>query len=91
VDTKDINLYVSSSPSPELLGESFADLSFNKYWNWFRHTDNEHANPVFDGSDTSLGGDGEFVAHNGSLAGARLISLPSGQGGGCIKSGPFKK
>jgi len=63
---------------------------YQPYWNWFRHTDNEHANPVFDGSDTSLGGDGEFVAHNGSLAGARLISLPSGQGGGCIKSGPFK-
>jgi tyrosinase len=38
-----------------------------------------------------MSGDGEFFAHNGSLAGARTISIPSGKGGGCIESGPFKK
>jgi hypothetical protein len=38
-----------------------------------------------------MGGDGEFFAHNGSLAGARTIVIPSGKGGGCVKSGPFKK
>lgn len=38
-----------------------------------------------------MGGDGAFFAHNGSLAGARTISIPSGKGGGCIESGPFKK
>lgn len=38
-----------------------------------------------------MGGDGEYVKHNGSLGGARHIYLPSGAGGGCIKSGPFKK
>ena len=54
-----------------------------------------HGNGLFltwhDGSDTSMGGDGAFVFHNGSLAGARTISIPSGKGGGCITSGPFKE
>ncbi|KAK7189051.1 hypothetical protein DPSP01_012677 [Paraphaeosphaeria sporulosa] len=63
---------------------------YQPYWNWFAHTDNIYKSPVFDGSDTSLGGDGEFFSHNGSLAGASTIPIPSGQGGGCIKSGPFK-
>lgn len=45
--------------------------------------------PVFDGSPTSLGGDGEFFYHNGTPGGVLQIPLPSGQGGGCIKEGPF--
>ncbi|KAH7378447.1 hypothetical protein DE146DRAFT_320127 [Phaeosphaeria sp. MPI-PUGE-AT-0046c] len=60
------------------------------YWNWFKYQDNLRASPVFDGSDTSMGGDGSFVAHNGSVGGTGKIFLPSGQGGGCIMSGPFK-
>lgn len=60
------------------------------YWNWFKYQDNLRASPVFDGSDTSMGGDGYFVAHNGSVGGTGRIFLPSGQGGGCIASGPFK-
>ena len=59
------------------------------YWNWFKYQDNLAASPLFDGSDTSLGGDGEFFAHNGSLVGAGQVWLPSGKGGGCVKSGPF--
>ncbi|KAL1646456.1 hypothetical protein SLS61_007817 [Didymella pomorum] len=63
---------------------------YQPYWNWFSHTEDIYKSPVFDGSDTSMSGDGEFFAHNGSLAGARTISIPSGKGGGCIESGPFK-
>lgn len=37
-----------------------------------------------------MGGDGEYFAHNGSVVGAGRIWLPSGAGGGCVKSGPFK-
>lgn len=59
------------------------------YWNWFRFQDDLNKSPVFDGSDTSLGGDGEYFPHNGSLVGAGRIWLPSGAGGGCVKSGPF--
>ncbi|KAF3049053.1 hypothetical protein E8E11_009359 [Didymella keratinophila] len=60
------------------------------YWNWFSYTSDFYKSPVFDGSDTSMGSDGAFLAHNGSLAGARTISIPSGKGGGCIESGPFE-
>lgn len=60
------------------------------YWNWFTHADNFSASPVFDGSDTSLSGDGAFFAHNGSdpITG---LHLPSGNGGGCVTSGPLVK
>ncbi|KAF2026530.1 Di-copper centre-containing protein [Setomelanomma holmii] len=59
------------------------------YWNWFKYKDNLWDSPPFDGSVTSLGGDGDFFAHNGSLTGAGQVYLPSGKGGGCVKSGPF--
>lgn len=38
-----------------------------------------------------MSGNGDFFAHNGSLAGAGKIFLPSGAGGGCVTNGPFKK
>ncbi|KAH7083569.1 hypothetical protein FB567DRAFT_87419 [Paraphoma chrysanthemicola] len=60
------------------------------YWNWFTHQNNLRKSPIFDGSDTSMGSDGIFVKHNGSLGGAGRIFLPSGEGGGCIERGPFK-
>jgi tyrosinase len=49
--------------------------------------------PVFDGSDTSMSGDGAFVEHGGSSGGGRTnpINMPSGKGGGCVMSGPFVK
>ncbi|KAJ5064834.1 hypothetical protein J3E74DRAFT_461510 [Bipolaris maydis] len=63
---------------------------YQPYWNWFSYQDDVTKSPVFDGSDTSMGGDGSFVQHNGSVAGGGTIFLPSGNGGGCIQSGPFK-
>ncbi|KAK8055279.1 hypothetical protein PG993_000506 [Apiospora rasikravindrae] len=63
---------------------------YQPYWNWFSYQDNPNESPVFDGSDTSMSGDGAFAAHNGSVSGAGNIFLPSGKGGGCITSGPFK-
>jgi tyrosinase len=60
------------------------------YWNWFTYQNDLTKSPIFDGSETSMGGDGEFVQHNGSVGGGGSIFLPSGNGGGCIKSGPFK-
>ncbi|KAF4976418.1 hypothetical protein FZEAL_6898 [Fusarium zealandicum] len=58
------------------------------YWNWFSHQDDLSKSPVFDGSATSMGSDGAFVKHNGSIGGGGL-HIPSGKGGGCIESGPF--
>jgi tyrosinase len=60
------------------------------YWNWFSYQDDLKSSPVFDGSETSMSGDGEFVKHNGSTGGQGRIFMPSGEGGGCIASGPFK-
>jgi len=62
-----------------------------QYWNWATNAANESHSPVFDGSATSMGGNGAFLTHNGSLAGAGRIFLPSEQGGGCVTTGPFKK
>jgi tyrosinase len=64
---------------------------YQPYWNWFSYQSNLKQSPLFDGSDTSMGGDGLYVKHNGSVGGGGRIPLPSGEGGGCIASGPFKK
>ena len=41
--------------------------------------------PVFDGSEYSLGGNGELIKnHRAAIGGAK-----AGTGGGCLKSGPF--
>jgi hypothetical protein len=70
---------------------SFTNLKgAQPYWNWFTYQDNLRASPIFDGSDTSMGSDGSFAKHNGSVGGAGKIFLPSGKGGGCITNGPFK-
>jgi tyrosinase len=49
--------------------------------------------PVFDGSDTSLSGNGAVVPNEGNvvLGGGGLpnFDLPPGTGGGCVTSGPF--
>lgn len=49
---------------------------------------------MFDGSDTSMSGDGYFIANKSSVnvAGASGLDpfwVPAGTGGGCVKSGPF--
>jgi len=63
---------------------------YQPYWNWATNSADPKKSPVFDGSDTSLSGNGAFLQHNGSLAGAGRIFLPSELGGGCVTSGPFK-
>ncbi|KIW90321.1 uncharacterized protein Z519_08965 [Cladophialophora bantiana CBS 173.52] len=65
------------------------------YWDWPLWAHNLSSSPLFDGSDTSLGGDGYYdgsfdyyvvgVKPDGSLD-----TVPRGTGGGCVKSGPFK-
>ncbi|KAI3339961.1 hypothetical protein F4824DRAFT_518066 [Ustulina deusta] len=72
------------------LREECGYKGYQPYWNWFSHRDNLLESPLFDGSDTSMGGNGEFFKHNGSLIGGGALWLPSGNGGGCVKSGPFK-
>ncbi|KAK0716374.1 hypothetical protein B0H67DRAFT_516055 [Lasiosphaeris hirsuta] len=64
------------------------------YWEWGLDVNNPAASPVFDGSDTSLGGNGAYFPHAGMiltepLNPAALIPLPPGSGGGCVTTGPF--
>jgi tyrosinase len=74
----------------QALREECDYAGYQPYWDWFTHQSNLKASPVFDGSATSMSGDGSYVSHNGSVGGGGAIFLPSGEGGGCIQSGPFK-
>lgn len=64
------------------------------YWNWALYASDPASSPVFDGSDSSMSGDGEFVPDKGpielGMADLPKIYLPAGTGGGCVTSGPFK-
>jgi tyrosinase len=56
-----------------------------QYWDWGRWAADPEKSPIFDGSDTSLSGNGEKIQHR--AAGV----APAGNGGGCVKTGPFKE
>jgi tyrosinase len=72
------------------------------YWDWAKTARHGLLNsPVFDGSETSMSGDGESThtanqtqiilgGTAGSANGLPPVYLPVGNGGGCVKSGPFK-
>ncbi|KAL2211787.1 Di-copper centre-containing protein [Sarocladium strictum] len=59
------------------------------YWNWFAHQDNINKSPVYDGSETSMGGTGSYLEHEGSWAATGNVLFAPGQGGGCVQTGPF--
>lgn len=63
------------------------------YWEWGLDVNNPHNSPIFDGSDTSLGGDGDFIPGPGPVlnipGNADPIILAKGTGGGCVTTGPF--
>ena len=58
------------------------------YWNWPWWSSDLGASPLFDGSPTSLGGDGSWNASMLPIKNGNY-TFPRGRGGGCIKSGPF--
>ncbi|KAK4460922.1 hypothetical protein QBC42DRAFT_100129 [Cladorrhinum samala] len=66
------------------------------YWNWgLTAIQGMENSAIFDGSDTSLSGNGAFIPNKpdlilGASAGLPLVYLPAGTGGGCVTSGPFK-
>ncbi|KAJ5141197.1 N-acetyl-6-hydroxytryptophan oxidase ivoB [Penicillium atrosanguineum] len=59
------------------------------YWDWPLWADNLAASPLFDGSETSISGDGEYNPGEQNMSGGD-VTLLRGSGGGCAKSGPFK-
>jgi tyrosinase len=61
---------------------------------WGKYAMDPLHSPIFDGSDTSMGGDGSYVKHDPVGIPTNddpEILIPTGNGGGCITSGPFKK
>lgn len=66
---------------------------YQPYWNWGRYSNNPINSPLFDGSDTSLSGNGLYYNHTGVLitgAPPPFDVIPPGVGGGCVTAGPFK-
>lgn len=64
-----------------------------QYWDWPKYASAPQDSPIFDGSSTSLGGNGESIEHDGPVIstpdGNFTLSLPPGVGGGFVKTGPF--
>jgi tyrosinase len=64
---------------------------YQPYWNWGKSAFDPVHSPYFDGSATSVGGNGQYEVHNctnGLPTG--LNCIPPGEGGGCVTTGPFK-
>ncbi|OOF95563.1 hypothetical protein ASPCADRAFT_170305 [Aspergillus carbonarius ITEM 5010] len=60
------------------------------YWDWTLFTSNLTLSPVFDGSATSLSGNGLPTLNNTSTLCPKNIPCPApGTGGGCLYNGPF--
>jgi len=70
------------------------------YWDYGRWAQDPLSSPLFDGSDTSLGGNGAPVNRSagspgmggfgGGFGGGGFSPTPGGTGGGCVSTGPFK-
>jgi tyrosinase len=65
-----------------------------RYWNWGLYASDPASSPIFDGSDYSMGSNGEYIPGRGdlelTLSENVTVYLPAGSGGGCVTSGPFK-
>jgi tyrosinase len=59
------------------------------YWNWALWCDDLASSPLFDGSSTSLSGDGVYEPDQGPYVVGGGATLPHGTGGGCVTGGPF--
>ena len=65
------------------------DFHGDSYWNWPLWAGNLSTSPLFDCSETSLSGDGEYNPDEQPISGAGMV-IPRGTGGGCTRCGPFK-
>ena len=68
---------------------------YQPYYSWPWWANDPTKSPLFDGSETSLSGDGAYVAgRNASClpSDARcVVTLQPANGGGCVTSGPMKE
>lgn len=65
------------------------------YWDWLKYVSAPEKSPIFNGDAYSLGGNGKYIPHNGTIllpppgAPGEPVQLPPGYGGGCVEKGPF--
>lgn len=87
VDTLELSRYdIDIEPGKQTVhGHSFHVNTLQQYWNWGKWAADPANSPLFDGSDTSLSGNGRKIDHGYN------DYFPPGPGGGCIYSGPFVK
>ncbi|KAH7142037.1 hypothetical protein EDB81DRAFT_653224 [Dactylonectria macrodidyma] len=77
------------------LREECGYKGYQPYWDWPKYASAPEKSPIFNGDAYSLGGNGEYVPHNGpiisppeGISGSQ-IQLPAGLGGGYVTTGPF--
>ncbi|KAH7152948.1 hypothetical protein EDB81DRAFT_438677 [Dactylonectria macrodidyma] len=79
----------------EALREECGYTGTQPYWDWaLTAITGVNKSSIFDGSEYSMGSDGEYIAGQedvvlGASSGLPPIYLPAGSGGGCVESGPF--
>ncbi|KAL8735376.1 MAG: hypothetical protein Q9166_000921 [cf. Caloplaca sp. 2 TL-2023] len=61
------------------------------YWDWAKYYLDPASSPLFDGSEYSLGSNGEYFPHGATILEAfgLKLTLPGGTGGGRVYKGPF--
>ncbi|KAH7092283.1 hypothetical protein FB567DRAFT_576707 [Paraphoma chrysanthemicola] len=78
----------------QMLRNECGYMGYQPYYNWGWWADDPKSSPFFDGSDTSMSGDGRYIAGRKSVCFPSIemcyIQLQPGSGGGCVTSGPFK-
>ncbi|KAI3543480.1 hypothetical protein CSPX01_06136 [Colletotrichum filicis] len=80
----------------EALREECGYKGTQPYWDWAKTAvTGVDSSPIFDGTETSMSGNGEFIPDQEDIIltnpdGSEAARLPTGTGGGCITSGPFK-
>ncbi|KAH6664819.1 hypothetical protein F5X68DRAFT_237253 [Plectosphaerella plurivora] len=68
---------------------------YQPYWDWPKYASGPEKSPLFNGDPYSLGGNGDFIPHEGPVivpppgVGGSPIQLPAGVGGGFVTTGPF--
>ncbi|KAL1835928.1 hypothetical protein VTJ49DRAFT_5858 [Mycothermus thermophilus] len=74
------------------LREECGYKGYQPYMNYNRYADDPINSPMFDGSDTSMGGNGEPHDYPGIMTvfPRPHNMIPSAGGGGCVTTGPFK-
>ncbi|KKY34132.1 putative tyrosinase central domain containing protein [Diaporthe ampelina] len=68
---------------------------YQPYWDWPKYQHAPQDSPIFNGDPYSLGGNGQYIPHNGTVitppdgVSGGDIQLPAGVGGGYVVTGPF--